>query len=98
MTKLENFTSATTGTAYDVRPGRPGVVTAQGDAEDFTWEFQYSLDGGTTWTALADAAGDTSFTGSVSKQILACPAPKIRAEVTALGAATDINILITLGD
>lgn len=96
MTKTENFTSATTGTANDVQPGISGVVSTQGDAEDFTWEFQYSLDGGTTWTAMEDSAGNTSFTGSLSKQILAAPGPKVRVEITALGTATDINTNISL--
>ena len=38
-------------------------------AQNFTWEIQFSLDGGTTYTAYADGDGTTQFTGDGTKEL-----------------------------
>jgi len=88
---MANFTALGSLEFTGTPKTRVAVIT-QGNAEDFDWQVEYSLDAGTTWTPYEDD-NDTpnSFTGSKFKILLVGTASN-RVRITDLGTATSINI------
>ena len=54
-------------------------------AQNFTWQIQYSLDGGTTYSAYADGDGTKTFTGDGTKE-LRVAARHNRVKIIAIGS------------
>ena len=73
----------------NLKTGGQFVGGCQGNAQDYTWEVQYSLGGG--WSAHKDAAGNSLFTGDDVKA-LTLLTDKIRIEIKSLGTATSIIV------
>lgn len=65
-----------------------GVAMA-GNAEDFTWAIEFSIDG-STWKPYSDTTGEKEFTGSDVRWVKA-GAKFSRVVVTGMGAATSIK-------
>lgn len=77
---------------FDGTPKSRIAITTQGVAgNDFTWEMQYSLDEGTTWTSYKDTNDASVFTGSQFKVMLV-GTRKNRFKLTSLGAATKVMV------
>lgn len=66
-------------------------VGTSGDAEDFTWSVQYTLDLGTTWSAYKDVLGDSVFTGSDGK-VVQLLSETNRVNLLTMGTATSVLI------
>ena len=79
--------------------GETVIVTTQGDADDFTWNIEFSLNEGTAWKKYKDPAGETEFSGSDSKVVIvpseASPlgAEEIkRVNIVDMGTATEVIV------
>ena len=64
--------------------------------QDFTWQIQFSLDNGTTYSAYADGDGTKTFTGDGSKE-LRVAARKNRVKIIAIGAAGAKSVYVNIG-
>jgi len=69
-------------------------VGTSGDAEDFTWSVQYTLDLGETWSSYKDNLGHHLFTGSDSKSVRLL-SENNRIYLISMGSATRVLIEAT---
>tara|TARA_R110001632_G_scaffold171075_1_gene290247 strand:- start:219 stop:497 length:279 start_codon:yes stop_codon:yes gene_type:complete len=86
----------TSATTHEFSGGNSEVfsVGTSGNAEDFTWSVEYTLDLGTTWSSYKDGLGDYLFTGSDSK-VVRLLSEKNRVNLTSMGSATSVLIEAT---
>tara|TARA_R110000824_G_C14897795_1_gene645113 strand:- start:66 stop:404 length:339 start_codon:yes stop_codon:yes gene_type:complete len=64
--------------------------------QDFTWQIEFSLDGGTTYSAYADGDGTKLFTGDGTKE-LRVAARTNRVKVVAIGPAGAKTVFVKIG-
>ena len=82
---------ADVGDLYSVALQESNATSAQ----NFTWQIQYSLDGGTTYSAYADGDGTKTFTGDGTKE-LRVAARTNRVKIIAIGA-TSKKVFVKIG-
>lgn len=87
-----DFVGSDVGDIYAVALQEKTGTTAQ----NFTWEIQYSLDAGTTYTAYADGDGTSRFTGDASKEIR-LSAKTNRVKIIAIGS-TSKTVFVEIGE
>jgi hypothetical protein len=83
------FTTTASSNLTGIIAGELLIVGMSGDVEDFTWQVQYSLDGGVTFKPYKDAAAASTITGSDVREFRAISS-HARITVTSMGTATTI--------
>ena len=76
---------------FSSRPNQMAAVAAQGNANDFTWQVEFSLDSGTTWSVYKDSSGVSLFTGADAKEIRAVSKTN-RVKLVNIGTATTVYL------
>lgn len=74
------------------RDGRPKVVILQGDNNDFEWSLEASTDGGGTWTAMTNGAGEDNYIGCKPMQFWECADVDYRVRVISMGSASNVHV------
>lgn len=78
------------------------LVSTQGNADDYTWCIEFTLDDGANWSKTKDNLGESIFTGADSKHIIV-PSDKSRfgaedskrVTILTMGTATSITVVIS---
>jgi hypothetical protein len=87
-----NITTVNGTAPLNFSPKSGVAVSTHGNAENFVWSIQKSLNNGTTWVAMKDALGATSFTGSGDFVLTPVGTALYRVIVTSLGTATSVLV------